>query len=43
MGPRRQRYLSDMEAVEQFLEDRYGYWSEDVEHADPFGSASPLE
>jgi hypothetical protein len=26
----------DFPAIEQFLSERYSYWSDDVEHIDPF-------
>jgi hypothetical protein len=31
--------VPDLEVVERLLETRYGYWSEDVDHDDPFPGA----
>jgi hypothetical protein len=28
----------DLPAIERFLAERYGYWSDDIEHSDPFAA-----
>ncbi|MEA2127505.1 MAG: hypothetical protein QOJ85_396 [Solirubrobacteraceae bacterium] len=32
--------LPDLPAIERFLAARYGYWNDDIEHDDPFGTAA---